>query len=424
MLILIVFLVLLLIQIPISLVLGMTSLTYMGNSGDWALIENVPQRLFAGVDSYSLLAVPLFMLAGELMNSAGITRQLIDLSKKFLGHFRGGLAYVNVIANMFLASILGSATAQTAMMTRVMVPEMEKEGYTREFAAATTAASALLGPIIPPSMLFIIYSVGSSVSVGRMFMAGILPGIVLAGSFMILIAFMGYKYNFPRSKRSTVKQAAASFFRALPSLMVPIIIVGGIFSGVFTATESAGVACLLAIILGAFVTKDLKWRLIPRILSNAAISTSAVTLLLAMANVFGWVLAFDQIPQKMVQMIGTLTSSPYVFLLMVNVFLLVVGIIMDEMAVLIVLLPILMPLVAQFQIDPVHFGVLICMNATVGLLHPPVGAVIFIGSSVGEVKYERLSVAVIPFLVVALIVLFVVTYIPWITTWLPNLIYG
>lgn len=422
--IVIIFFVLLLIQIPISLVLGMTSLTYMASTGNWLLLANIPQRLYAGVESYNLLAIPLFMLAGELMNSGGITRRLIDLSKKILGHFRGGLAYVNIIANMFLASILGSATAQTAMMTRVMVPEMEREGYRREFAAATTAASALLGPIIPPSMLFIIYSVGSNVSVGRMFMAGVLPGLLLALSFVLLIAYLGYKHRFPSSARATLRDTFQCMVRVLPSLLVPFIMVGGIITGVFTATESAGVACILAIILGLFVTKDLKWSHFPKLLTNAAMSTSSVTLLLAMANLFGWVLAFDQIPQKIVSFMGGLTDNPYVFLLLVNLFLLVIGIIMDEMAVLIVLLPIFMPLVANFHIDPVHFGVVVCLNATIGLLHPPVGAVIFIGSSVGNVKYEALSKAVIPFLLIALLVLFIVTYIPGITTWLPRLVYS
>jgi len=417
-----VFFLLLLISIPISLVLGMTSLVYMNQQSNMALLVNVPQKLFAGVESFSLLAIPLFMLAGELMNSGGITSRLVDFAKKFLGHFRGGLAYVNVIASMFLASILGSATAQTAMMTRVMVPEMEKEGYKREFAAATTAASALLGPIIPPSMLFIIYSVGSGVSVGKMFMAGILPGILLAVSFIALIAFLGYRHNFPRSERATLKQMASSFLKVIPALSVPLIIVGGILSGIFTATESAGVACFVAIVLGLFVTKDLKLSDFPKILTTAAISTSSVTLLLAMAGWLSWVLTFDQVPQKIVAYMGDLTDNPYLFLLMVNVFLLLIGIIMDEMAVLIVLLPIFMPLVQAFHIDPIHFGVVICMNATVGLLHPPVGAAIFIGSSVADVKYERLSIAVIPFLIVALAILFLVTYIPAVTTWLPSIL--
>lgn len=419
--ILLIFFVLMAIQIPIALVVGITSIAYIGIDGNAGLFNNVPQRLYSGVESFSLLAIPLFMLAGELMNSAGITGRLIDFSKKVVGHFRGGLAYVNIIANMFLASILGSATAQTAMMSRVMVPEMEKAGYTRQFAAATTASAALLGPIIPPSMLFIIYAVGSGVSVGKMFLAGILPGILLAVSFILLIAYLGYKHHFPKTEKAAWKQIGISFIKVLPALSVPLIIVGGIISGIFTTTESAAFACFIAIIIGFFIYRDLKIRDFPKILVGAAISTSTVTLLIATANLFGWIMTFEQIPQKMVEFMGMLTSNPLVFLLMVNIFLLLIGIIMDEMAVLIVLLPIFMPLVAAFDIDPIHFGVVICINATIGLLTPPVGAGLFIASAVGEVKFETLTRSVLPFLAVALVVLMLITFYPPLTTWLPSL---
>jgi len=418
--VLLIFVFLLVIQVPIALVLGMTGISYLGIEGNTILLSTAPQRLFSGIESYSLLAIPLFMLAGELMNSGGITARLIAFAKSFLGHFRGGLAYVNVIANMFLASILGSATAQTAMMTRVMVPEMERGGYKREFATATTAAAALLGPIIPPSMLFIIYAVGSGVSISAMFIAGILPGILLAGSMIVLIAILGYIHKFPRSERGTFKQIVISFLKAVPALLVPIIIVGGILSGVFTATESAGVACFLAIIVGFFIYRELKLKDIPRILANAAVATSAVTLLISMAGLFGWVLTFDQIPQKIVESMAALTENKWVFLLLVNLFLLAVGVVMDEMAVMIILLPIFMPLVQAYGIDPVHFGVVICLNATIGTITPPVGAVISIGSAVADVKFERLSAALVPFLIVSIIVLALVTYMPAITTWLPR----
>jgi len=418
--VLILFAVLLAIQVPIALVLGMTGISYLWLEGHTTLLQNAPQRLFSGVESFGLLAIPLFMLAGELMNSGGITRRLIDFAKSFFGHFRGGLAYVNIIANMFLASILGSATAQTAMMTRVMVPEMEKAGYKREMATATTAAAALLGPIIPPSMLFIIYAVGSGVSISSMFIAGILPGILLTLALMTAVAILGYRHRFPRSERASFKTMVINFLKAVPALMVPLIIIGGILSGVFTATESAGVACFLALVVGFFIYRELNLRKIPGILANAAVSTSAVTLLIAMANLFGWVLTFDRIPQKIVELMAAFTDSPWVFLLLINLFMLIIGIVLDEMAVLIILLPIFMPLVQSYGIDPVHFGVVICLNATIGLITPPVGAVISIGSSVADVKFERLSVALIPFLIVALIVLVLVTYVPPVTTWLPR----
>jgi tripartite ATP-independent transporter DctM subunit len=420
--VLLVFIVLLLLRVPIALVLGISSLSFIILGGSMGLLDSVPQRLFSSVESYSLLAIPLFMLAGELMNSGGITTRLVDFSRKVAGHFRGGLAYVNVLANTFLASILGSATAMTAMMTRVMVPEMEKEGYKREFAAATTASAAMLGPIFPPSMLFIIYAVGSGVSVGKMFIAGIIPGIILAISLVLLIAFLGYKHNFPKSERASLKEVGIGFIRVIPALAVPGIIIGGILSGVFTATESAGVACLVAIIVGFFVYRDMKIHHIPKILTGAAMSTAAVTLLLAMAGLFGWVLAFDQVPQKLVAFMGELTTNPLVFLLLVNLFLLIVGVFLDELAVMIILLPIFMPLVHAYGIDPIHFGVVICLNATIGVITPPVGAGLFIASSVGDVKIEKLFRAVIPFIFVAIIVLALITYVPSLTTWLPSLL--
>jgi tripartite ATP-independent transporter DctM subunit len=416
-----VFFILLLLQVPISLILGITSLTYIVLSGNVVLLQTLPQRLFSGVENFSLLAIPLFMLAGELMNYSGITTRLVEFARKFVGHFRGGLAYVNVIANMFLASIIGSATAQTAMMSRVMIPPMEKEGYSRSFAAATTASAALLGPIIPPSMLFIIYCVGSGASVGKMFIAGVIPGILLALSFIILIGFLGYKHNFPKSERASIKDISASFIKVLPALTIPVIIIVGITFGIFTATESAGIACALAIIFGMFIYRNLKLRHFPAIFKNAAVSTATVTLLMAMASAFGWVLTFEQIPQKVVEWMGHLTSSPIIFLLLVNTFLLILGVVMDEMATMIILLPIFMPLIAAYHIDPVHFGVVLCLNTVIGLLTPPVGAGLFIASSIGKVKLETLIKSIWPFIFVAVIVLLLITYVPQLTLWLPSI---
>ncbi len=419
---LIIFVVLLLMRIPIAIILGITSLGYMIVTAQYGLFTNIPQKLYSGVESFSLLAIPLFMLAGELMNSAGITVRLIDFAKKAFGHFKGGLAYVNVIANMFLASIIGSATAQTAMMSRIMIPEMEKAGYQRSFAAATTASAALLGPIIPPSMLFIIYAVGAGVSINDMFIAGIFPGILLALSLIILIAFLGYKHNFPRSERAPFSDVFKSFLKILPALLVPLTIIIGTLSGAFTATESAAVACVLAIIVGIVGYRDLKLKEFPKILVNAAISTAVVTMLMSMAGLFGWVLAFEQIPQMLVQWIGSLTTNPLIFLLLVNLFLLITGIFLDELAVMIILLPIFMPLVHSFGINPVQFGVMLCLNATIGILTPPVGAGLFIASSVGNVKMEKLIREIVPFIIVSIIVLIVITYIPAITTWLPSIV--
>ncbi|HYK73095.1 MAG TPA: TRAP transporter large permease, partial [Pseudoneobacillus sp.] len=354
------FFVFLLMGIPISLVLGMTTVVYFLTTGNTILLESTPQRMYSGMENYGLLAIPLFMLTGELMNSGGITNRLVSFTKVLIGHVRGGLAYVTVVANMFLASILGSANAQAAMMSKVMVPEMEKEGYTKDFASAITLASSIVAPIIPPSMIFIIYGTLSGTSIGAMFMAGIIPGIIFGIGFIGLIAYMGYKNNFPKSEKSNLKQIWQSFIRVMPALLVPIIITVGILSGAFTATESAGIASVIAFIVGKFFYKELKLKNLPSILVNTVTGTATVTFLIAMANIFGWMIAFEQIPQMIANSMLSISENPFVFLLLVNLFLLFIGTLIDGIAALIILVPVFMPLLTAFHIDPIHFGVIIC----------------------------------------------------------------
>ena len=415
-----VFVILLILGIPISLVLGITTVVYFLINGQALLLESTPLRMFSGLENFGLLAIPLFMLMGEIMNEGGITTRLVNFAKLILGHFRGGLAYVTVVANMFLASILGSANAQAAMMSKVMVPQMEKEGYKREFAGAITLASSIIAPIIPPSMIFIIYGTLSSTSIGAMFMAGILPGILYGIAFMAMIAYMGYKHNFPKSERSSFKEILQGSLKTLPALLIPLIVVVGILRGVFTATESAAVACFLAIIIGLFVYRELDFKKFPKMLVNTVTNTATVTFLIIMANIFGWMIAFEQIPQLMADLILSFTESPWVFLLLVNVLLLIVGMLIDGIAALVILVPVLMPLVHALQIDPVHFGVIICINLTLGLLTPPVGTGLFIVSSMADIKFERLVKAVFPFIIVSVIVLFIITYIPDLVLIIPR----
>lgn len=418
---LIIFILLLLLKVPIAFVLGITTIFYIIISGSMGLLDTAPQRLYSGLESYGLLAIPLFMLAGELMNSGGITKRLIDFSRTLVGHFKGGLAYVNVIANMLLASIIGSATAQIAMMSRTMVPAMEKEGYSRDFSAATTASAGLLGPIIPPSMLFIIYGVSSGTSIGDMFIAGVLPGVLLTLSFVILIGYIGTKNDWPTQKRAKIPDLIKSFLRVIPALLVPVIIIVGILSGAFTPTESAAIACIVALVVGFFFYRELEIKSLSSIFINTAVTTATITLLIAMANLFGWLLSFERIPQNIAMWMVTLTESPLLFLLIVNVFLLFVGMFMDGIAALIILVPIFAPLIANYGIDPIHFGVIICINLTIGLLTPPIGAGIYIASSLGNVRLEHLVKALVPFLIVSFVALLVITYWPSLTLWLPEL---
>lgn len=418
---LIAFVVLLIIGIPIAYVLGLTGVIYILAENNTRMLLSVPQSLYSGMESYSLLAIPLFMLAGELMNQGGITSRLVNVAKAFIGHYRGGLAYVNVLANMMLAAIIGSATAQIAMMSRVMVPEMEKAGYSRSFSTATTAAAGLLGPIIPPSMMFIIYSVSAGTSVSDMFMAGVLPGILLGVSFMVLIAFIGMKQQWERQPRVPFNEALKSFVTVIPALAVPVIIIYGILSGIFTATESAAIACLVAIIVGTVFYKELNLKKFPSIMTNTAVTTAVITILIAMAKVFGLVLTYEQIPRAIADWMVSLSDNPLVFLLLVNIFLLIVGMFLDGIAALIILVPIFMPIIAFYGIDPIHFGIIICINLTIGLLTPPVGSGLFIAASITQLKIGELVKSLWGFLIVALIVLLLITYIPALTLWLPNL---
>ncbi|WP_341357774.1 TRAP transporter large permease [Rossellomorea sp. y25] len=414
------FFILLFMSVPISLVLGITTVLYFLVVGNVTLLSSTPMRLYSGLDNFGLLAIPLFMLAGELMNGGGITTRLVKFARVLIGHVRGGLAYVTIIANMFLASILGSANAQAAMMSKVMVPEMEKEGYDREFSSALTLASSIVAPIIPPSMIFIIYGTLSGTSIGGLFMAGIIPGIMYGIGFISLIAFLGYKYNFKKSKRASAKEIMTSSFSVLPALLVPFIIIFGILSGAFTATESAAIASLVAFIVGMLFYRELKWRKIPGILVNTVTATATVTFLIAMANIFGWMIAFEQIPQAIVTQMTSLSDNPFVFLLLVNILLLLLGAVLDGIAALIILVPVFMPLITAFEIDPIHFGVIICINLTIGLLTPPVGTGLFIVSSIADVKFERLVKATMPFLMMGIFILFIITYWEGAVMWIPN----
>lgn len=416
----IIFILLLVIGIPISLVLAITSLAYLIMTDSIAVLGSVPQKMFSGLDNFGLLAIPLFMLAGELMNFGGITTRLITFAKVLIGHFRGGLAYVSIIANMFLASILGSANAQAAMMSKVMVPEMEKEGYSRSFSAALTLASSIVAPVIPPSMLFIIYGTLTGASIGDLFMAGIIPGILMGIGFIAVIGFMSVKEQFPKSERGTLRSMLKSFLSVLPALLIPFIIIYGILSGVFTPTESAAVACIIAVIIG-FSYKELKAGHLPEILLNTVVNTATITFLIVTANLFGYIIAYEQIPQLIANSMLSLSDNPFVFLLLVNILLLLLGTVLDGIAALIILVPVFAPLLTTYQIDPVHFGVIVTINLTIGLLTPPVGTGLFIVSSVAKVKIEDLVKAIIPFLLTAIVLLLVITYWKDAVLWIPSL---
>ncbi len=408
---------LLFLGLPIALVLAMVALVYIYASGNPVLYLSFPQQFFAGLENYGLLAIPLFLAVGELMNEGGITRRLVALASVFVGHLRGGLAYINILANMFLASIMGSANAQVAVMAQVMVPEMEKKGYSRGFATATTCAGALLAPVIPPSMLFVIFGVLAQISIGDMFIAGIVPGLLMAFAFICVIALLGYRYKYPPGERLSRQQKLRNIGAAIPSLLVPIVMIGGILGGITTPTEAAAVGGLTAVLVGRFAHHEIRFDRMGDMLLRVAVNSAVVLALVAAAGVFGWVIVFEKIPQQLAVLLQQITTDPFTFMLLVTALLLAVGTVIDGIAALILLVPILLPVATQvYGINPYHFGVVICINLTLGLLTPPVGTALYVAARVTGATPAEILRPLMPFLVATLLILILLCWQPYLVT--------
>lgn len=402
-----------LVGVPIGICLCLAGLAFIFSTGAPVLLQSFPSQMFAGVDSYGLIAIPLFILIGEIMNSGGITRRLVDLSMAFVGSIKGGLAYVNILANMLVSSIIGSATAQVAIMSQVMVPEMEKQGYDKTFAAGLTVYGGMLGPIIPPSVMFVVYSVLAQVAVGDMLIAGILPGLLLTVLFFIIIAIMGVFYNYPRSARKTLRERATTVIQASPTLLIPVVIVGSILGGVANPTEAAAVGALAAALVGRYVTKEFDLRTMPAILLRSAIYSAIVLFLVAAAAVFSWLLIYGKIPQMVAAWIQTIAHSPVEFLLLANVILLIIGTVIDGIPGLIMTVPILLPIATEvYHIDPRHFGVVIVINLVLGLMSPPVGLSFFVASAVTGAKPGKMFMVTLPFFLISCVALVLLSLFP------------
>ncbi|MEM1363630.1 MAG: TRAP transporter large permease [Pseudomonadota bacterium] len=415
----VVFLGALFLSVPVAIVLCVTAIWYIWESGNTILYDSFSQKMFAGLENYGLLAIPLFMLTGELMNEGGMTRRLIALARVFVGGFRGGLAYINLLSNMFMAAIIGSATAQIAVMSRVMVPAMEDEGYDNGFAAATTAAGGLLAPVIPPSMMFVIFGVLAQIPIGEMFIAGILPGLLLAASFALMITLIGWKQNFPKGAWMSGGEALRALMAAIPALLIPVAIIGGIVFGIATPTESAAVASFVAFVVGWLVYGELNPRHLGEMFKRTAANASMILFMIAAASVFGWVIIYEELPQRLAALITTITADPFVFLLIVNVALLLVGMIIDGIAAIILITPILLPIATgSYDISPYQFGVVICLNLVLGLLTPPVGIGLYIASSMSGTSPGAILRSLWPFLIAVAAVLILLSYVPSLSTYL------
>ena len=413
----IVFFATLFVSVPVAIVLIVTAIWYIWDSSNTVLVDSFAQKMFAGLENYGLLAIPLFMLTGELMNEGGMTKRLINLARVFVGGFRGGLAYINLLSNMFMAAIIGSATAQIAVMSRAMVPAMAEEGYDKGFAAATTAAGGLLAPVIPPSMMFVIFGVLAQIPIGDMFIAGILPGLILAGVFALVITFIGWLQSFPKEAWMTAPEALRAALGALPALLIPLAIIGGILFGVATPTESAAIASLIAFLVGWLVYRELKPTQLGEMFKRTAVNASMIIFMISAASVFGWVIIYEEVPQRLAALITAITDNPFLFLLIVNLALLVVGMVIDGIAAIILITPILLPIATgSYDISPYQFGVVVCLNLVLGLLTPPVGIGLYIASSMSDTTPGAILKSLWPFLIAVAAVLVLLSYFEGLST--------
>ena len=418
----IVFFILLFVGVPVAFCLGLSSFVYLLLS-DISLVV-IPQKMYAGMDAFTLLCIPGFVLAGNLMNSGGITERIIKFCNAFVGHIKGGLGLANIGSSMVFAGISGTALADTASIGGIMIPAMKEEGYDGAFAAAVTASSSTIGPIIPPSLPMIIVGTLTGISVSRMFLAGAIPGLLLGLGLMIVSYFISKKNNHPQGRKFTLKEKLLAFKDAFWAIMLTVLILFGILGGIFTPTEASIAAVIYAVFVGKFVYKELKFKDLPKILLDSIVATSAIMLLVGFANVFAWILTSQQVPQLVANAVLEISQNKIIVLLLVNLLLVIVGTFMETIAALVILFPVLLEIVTPLGVDPIQFGVIMVLNLIIGLTTPPVGVCLFVASSIGKVSMGQAVKAIVPFLLVSLVVLMMVTYIPAISLALPNLIFG
>lgn len=413
------FLVLLLLGVPVAFSLGTSTIVYLSLKG--VAISLIAQRMFTGLDVFPFMAIPFFILAGNLMGTSGITKRLVHLSDVLVGYIRGGLAHVNIVSSMLFAGISGSALADIASIGAMLIPAMKEAGFDDDFSAGITAASAIVGPIIPPSIPFVIYALLSSTSVAGLFLGGMIPGILIGFSLMIITYFMARKRNYPYRKIPTAKEIVQAFVQGIIPLIMPIIILGGILSGVFTATEASGIAVIYAIIVGFLVYKNIALKDFFNALVSTAKTTGVIFVIIACSNIFNWALVVEGIPQSMTYFVLQVFKDRTMLLLAINIVLLIVGTFMEGTAAMIILVPILVRITSAYNVEPIMLGVIVVLNLMIGLLTPPVGLVLYAVCGISKLSLERVTKAVLPFLVVEVGVLILVTYIEPISMFLPRL---
>lgn len=384
----------------------------------------IPQKMFTGTDVYVLMALPMFILAGNLMNAGGISIRLVNFANACVGYLRGGLAMVTVVASMFFGGVTGSGTAESAAMGSIMIPAMEKQGYPLGFSAALITSASSCGPIIPPSILFVIYGYIANVSIGRLFLAGIIPGILIGLSLMIAVGILAKKKNYPRGDKFSFKNISITFVDAIWSLLLPILIVGGMAFGFLSPTEVSVMAVVLAIVIGVFIHKDITLADIPRIIIDSAIVSGSILFIIATNNILLYAFTLERVADNLVLLLMNITNSKVIMLLIINIVLLFFGCFIDNIPLMVMFTPVLLPIFKYLHLDPIHAGVFIVLNMTIAMSTPPVGTSLFVSASLAKCSIQEVSRFILPFILAIIAVLMIIIYVPIISTVLPKLIMG
>ena len=408
---------------PVSIALGLTVLTFLFTMTH-VPIESVAMKLFTGIDNFEIMAIPLFILAGNFLTHGGVARRMINFATSMVGHFHGGLALAGVFACALFAAVSGSSPATVVAIGSIILPAMVKQGYPKRFGAGVVTTSGALGILIPPSIVMVMYSVTTNTSVGQLFMAGVVPGLLLAFMLGLTTWFLARKHDYPRMPRATWAERWTAFRRSAWGLFLIVIVMGGIYTGVFTPTEAAGIAAVYAFVIAVFVYKDLKLKQVGKVLLDSAAMSAMLLYIITNAVLFSFLMTSENVPQAMAGWLTGQGLGPIGFLIVVNLLLLLAGNVMEPSSIVLIMAPILFPVATQLGIDPVHFGIIIVVNMEVGMCHPPVGLNLYVASGITKMGISELTVAVMPWLLTMIGFLLLITYVPAISLWLPRMVYG
>lgn len=415
---------LIMLGLPIAVSMGLTAVIFFVALGETDVLCMIPARMYSSTTSFTLLAIPFFILTGNLMNAGGITNRLFRFAQNLVGHFRGGLGHVIVVSAMIFAGMTGAAVAEAAAIGTIGLEGMTKRGFDRKFCTAIIASASTIGPVIPPSIPLVIYGSITGTSVGRLFLGGFIPGLLMGIALMVIVYVLSGRRGYPRERRATFRELLDSILGALSAVFTPVIIIGGMVSGIFTPTEASVGATVYALILTMFIYKEVRWRDLPRILWETLESSVRVLFIISAAGIFGWLLIHQRVPETVIKGLLSLSGNPWIVLLIINFILLVLGCFMEGISVLLLTIPVFVPVITKLGIDPVHFGLIMTLNSMIGLLTPPVGMVLYTMSSIGRIPLWDLAHELRWHLIALAAVLGLITYVPGFVTWLPNLLMG